>query len=320
MHVGQRDHRADRAGAADHDVGPGQRVGQVLQRQRVGPHPGFADLADQPLGPRQRPVEHVDLPDAGAGQVRGGQGAHRSGADQDGGLAGQPAQPAVGHVQGDRHHRGAGGVDGGLGVHPLAHRQRALGQFVQHPAHGAVGFGGGVRAADLAEHLLLADHRRVQAAGHREQVLDGGLAVPDVGVFGEVGHRHPGVVRQHLPDHGQPAVERVHHRVDLDPVACRQHHRLGHQRGLQHPVDDLAVIGFVDTELFQDGDRRTTVRNPEEQDAHGSITWPAPLLPPVTELLSTVNVYQLGYQIIVWQPARAQRARSARSRGSSMSQ
>ncbi|EUA41382.1 hypothetical protein I549_1328 [Mycobacterium avium subsp. avium 2285 (R)] len=62
------------------------------------------------------------------------------------------------------------------------------------------------------------------------------------------------------------------------------------------------------------------MRNPEEQDAHGSITWPAPLLPPVTELLSTVNVYQLGYQIIVWQPARAQRARSARSRGSSMSQ
>jgi hypothetical protein len=30
--------------------------------------------------------------------------------------------------------------------------------------------------------------------------------------------------------------------------------------------------------LFQDRDRRTAVRNPEEQDAHGSITWPAPLL------------------------------------------
>jgi hypothetical protein len=50
--------------------------------------------------------------------------------------------------------------------------------------------------------------------------------------------------------------------------------------------------------LFQDGDRRTAVRNPEEQDAHGSITWPAPLLAPVTELVSTVNVYQVGYQMI----------------------
>jgi hypothetical protein len=50
--------------------------------------------------------------------------------------------------------------------------------------------------------------------------------------------------------------------------------------------------------LFQDGDRRTAVRNPEEQDAHGSITWPAPLLAPVTELPSTVNVDQLRYQIL----------------------
>ncbi|GAQ40533.1 hypothetical protein MPS_5242 [Mycobacterium pseudoshottsii JCM 15466] len=37
------------------------------------------------------------------------------------------------------------------------------------------------------------------------------------------------------------------------------------------------MLGLLDAELFQDGDRRTTVRNPEEQDAHGSITWPAPL-------------------------------------------
>ena len=156
-------------------------------------------------------------------------------------------------------------------------------------------------------------------------MLDGGLAVTDVRVFGQVPHRHPGVFRQHLSDHRQPAVERVHHRVDLDPVARRQHHRLGHQRRLQHPVDDLALIGFVDTELFQDGVRRTKVRNSEEQDAHGSITWPAPLLPPVTELVSTVNVYQVGYQIIARRlPALAQpqrhRARSARSRASSISQ
>ena len=136
----------------------------------------------------------------------------------------------------------------------------------------------GVGAAHLTQHLLLADHRRIQTAGNREQVLDGGLAVADVGVFGEVAHRHPGVFGQHLPDHRQAAVERVHHGVDLDPVTRRQHHGLGHQRRLQHSVDDLDLIGFVEAELFQDGDRRTAVRNPEEQDAHGSITWPAPLL------------------------------------------
>ena len=32
----------------------------------------------------------------------------------------------------------------GFGVHPLAHRQRPLGQLVQQPADGAVGLGGGV--------------------------------------------------------------------------------------------------------------------------------------------------------------------------------
>ncbi len=47
---------------------------------------------------------------------------------------------------------------------------------------------------------------------------------------------------------------RVHYGVDLDAI-CKSTHRLGHQRRSQHSVDDL-VIGFVDTELFKDDDRR----------------------------------------------------------------
>ena len=116
------------------------------------------------------------------------------------GLARQPVHLAFGHAQRDRNHRGTGGVDGRLGMHPLTHRQRPLGQLVQHPADGAVRLGGGVGAAHLAKHLLLADHRRIQAAGNGEQVLDGRLAVAHVGVFGQVAHRHAGVLRQHLPD------------------------------------------------------------------------------------------------------------------------
>ncbi len=254
------------------------------------------------------------MPNAGAGQVRGRQCTHRSSADQHGGLAFQPAQPALGHAEDDRHHGGTCRVDSCFGMHPLAHRERALGQLVQHPTDGAVGLSGGVRATHLAEHLLLADHRGIQTAGNREQMLDGGLAVADVGVFGQVAHRHPGVFRQHLPDYRQPAVERVHHRVDLDPIARRQQHDFGHQRRLQHPFDDFGLIGFVDAEPFQDGDRRAAVRNPEEQDAHGSITWAAPLL------FTSVSTGVYGKRLSAGLPNLSCSARSARSRGSSISQ
>ena len=46
----------------------------------------------------------------------------------------------------------------GLGMHPLADGQRPLGQLMQYAADGAVGLRRGVGAADLAEHLGLADH------------------------------------------------------------------------------------------------------------------------------------------------------------------
>ena len=314
VHIGQRNHRADRPGAADHDVGRRQCVGQPVEGQRLGPDARFADIADQPLRPGQRPVEHEDVPDAGPGQVRGRQRAHRAGADQHSGLTFQPAQPALGHAQDDRHHGSTGRVDSGFGMHPLAHRERPLGQLVQYPTDGTVALSCGIRATHLAKHLLLADHRRVQTAGNREQMLDGGLAVADVGVFGQIAHRHPGVFRQHLPDYRQSAVERVHHRVDLDPVARRKQHDLGHQRRLQHPVDDLDLIGFVDAELFQDGDRRTAVRNPEEQDAHGSITWAAPLL------FTSVSTGVYGKRLSAGLPNFSCSARSARSRASSISQ
>jgi len=48
---------------------------------------------------------------------------------------------------------------------------------------------------------------------------------------------------------------------------------------LQHLLDDLDLIGFGGAELFEYRDGGAAVRNPEEQDAHGNITWPAPCSP-----------------------------------------
>ena len=130
---------------------------------------------------------------------------------------------------------------------------------MQGAADGVVGLGGGIRAADLPEHLLLADHRGIQTAGDREQVLDGRLGIAHVRVLGQVVQGHPGMLGEHLPDHRQPAVERLDDGVDLDAVAGRQHHRLGHQRRLQHPLDDLGLIGLVGAQLLQNRHRRAAV-------------------------------------------------------------
>ena len=137
-------------------------------------------------------------------------------------------------------------------------------------------------------------------------MLDGRFRVPHVGVLRQVVERHSGVFGQHLADHRETAVEGLDDGVDLDAVAGGQHHRLGHQRGLQHLVDDLGLIGLVGAQLLQHRHRRAAVRNPEKQHAHGFIT-----------TSSTVVVYQLGFQIcsIGQSPAR-----SARSLGSSTSQ
>ena len=306
MRVGERDHRADRAGAGHHHVDVAQHARDVIERIGIGLDSQLTDVVRQPTGPGQRPVHHMHTLHTGTHQVLGRQRAHRPCADDERGAARQAAQLALRHAQRHRHHRGACGVDAGLGVHPLADRQRALGQLVQGAADGVVGLGGGVRAADLAEHLLLADDRGVKAAGHREQMLDGRFRVPHVGVLRQVVERHSGVFGQHLADHREAAVEGLDDGVDLDAVAGGQHHRLGHQGGLQHLVDDLGLIGLVGAQLLQHRHRRAAVRNPEKQHAHGFIT-----------TSSTVVVYQLGYQIcsIGQSPAR-----SARSLGSSTSQ
>ena len=309
MHVGERDHRAHRAGAADDDVGIGEHGRQVVEREGVGRDAEFADLLGQPLRAGQRPVDDVDAFDACARQMLCRQRAHRTRADDDRAASGQSVQLGVGHAERDGHHRGACGVDTGLGVHPLADRQCALGQLVQGAADGVVGLGGGVGAAHLAEHLLFADHRRIQATGDGEQVLDGRLGVADVGVLGEVAQPHAGMFGEHLADHRQAAVEGIDDRVDLDAVTGGQHHGLGHQRGLQHLVDDLGLIGLVGAQLLQHGDRRAAVRNAEKQHAHGLIT-----------TSSTVVLVTAGHQIcdvdtaaVIWRDRPAAWARRAPS-------
>ena len=97
-------------------------------------------------------------------------------------------------------------------------------------------------------------------------------------MFGELTHRHAGVFSQHLPDRRQASVKGVDDGVHLNTITGRQQHDLGHQRRLQQPLDELDLIRFIREELLKDSDRCAAMRNPEQQDAHGTITWPAPSL------------------------------------------
>ena len=204
-------------------------------------------------------------------------------------------------------------------MHPLAGGQRPLGQIVHHPADALLGLGGRVCPTDLSEHLLLADHGTVQTAGHREKMFDCSLAVADVGMLGELTHRHAGVLGQHLTDRGEATVKSINDRIDLDPVAGRQDHRLGHQGRLEHPLNQLVLVRLIGDELFENRNRGAAVGNPEHQDAHGTITWPAPslLIPGGPKVLPTIVGAQRAGQIF---SGLHRFVTSARSRGSSRSQ
>ena len=103
-------------------------------------------------------------------------------------------------------------------------------------------------------------------------MLDGGLAVAHIGVFGQFAHRQSGMFGKHLSDGLKSAMEGVDDGVDLDAIARREHHRLGDQRRLQDLADHLGLIGLVGGELLEHRDRCASVRHPEQQDAHSPFT------------------------------------------------
>ncbi len=276
VRVGERDDGTDRAGTGDQDVGLGHRVGEVVEvhRDRVDAvaHRGGGEV----LGPLAGPVDDEDASDAGAGEVRDRQAAHRTGAEDDGGAADESAvaEDPGGAVEGDGHHGRARGVDPGLGVHTLADPQRLLRQLVQRAARGLLRVGGRVGGTDLTEDLLLADDHRIETTGDREEVLGGCLAVPDVRVLVQFGQIESGMRGQQVTDLGERAVEGVDDGIDLDAVARRDDHRLGDVRRGEHPVGQLRTVGVGHRDPLEDGDGSTAVRDPDEKHTHGLITDP----------------------------------------------
>ena len=178
------------------------------------------------------------------------------------------ADPLLGPVERDRHQRGAGPVDPGLGVHPLADPQRPLGDRVQRPADGALLAGQRVGGPQLTEHLGLADDHRVQARRDGEQVRDGLVLVVDRHVRGELLDGRAGLAGQDPADVGDPAVELLDLGEDLDPVARREHQGLADVVAGDQFVQGLDAVVGGHGELLEQRHGRGLVADAHRQQTH----------------------------------------------------
>ena len=125
------------------------------------------------LCPGRGAIAEQQPPQPAGFQMRGEQVDHLAGADQQRGLLGHIFEDLLGqqHPGEGKRHRIA--PDAGL-------RARALGGFIGLLEQAAQGrpdrlgrFGIRKRLLDLAENLRLAEHHRVQAGGHAENMPDG---------------------------------------------------------------------------------------------------------------------------------------------------
>ena len=229
--VRERHHGTDRAGTGHQDIRLRHRVGELASRSTArASTPLAVAVVRETLSHAPGAVTTTMRPIPARDQVRDRQAAHGAGTDHDGGPAGEIRRSTRrlrgGTVERHGHHRGARRVDAGLRMHPLADAQRLLSEFVQDASNRLLRVGRRVGRADLAEDLLLADHHRIETAGHREQMLGRGLAVAHVGVLGQVGEIESGMLGEQFADLGQSAVECVDDRVDLHPIAGGDDHRL----------------------------------------------------------------------------------------------
>ena len=154
--------------------------------------------------------------------------AHLAGPHHQHPGAGQSTRPAVGG-QGHRAvgERGDAPGDGRLRPDPLAGLDGMAEEGAEHRARDLLALGPLPGPSDLAEDLGLAEHRRVEPGGHREEMAGDVVVEPDGEVLGQRLDRAAADGGQELLDLGHAVVEALDHRVDLGAQAGRQDDRLG---------------------------------------------------------------------------------------------
>ena len=258
--------RGGGTGGGEQHVDVGERVGEVAEAdgsaagalgQRDGGVPGA--VGDHEVGAR-------------LGEAEGHGLAHVAGAEHEGGAAAEPAEAVGRHGDGGLGDRGDVAADGGVGAGALAGLERVAEEEVEGGAGGALLAGALPRLLDLPEDLALAEHGRVEAGGHREEVRDGRRVVVDVEVVAEVLGREERDLGEEVADVLVGAVEALRDGVDLGAVAGGQHHGLGHVGAGDEVVQRLGQRGVADGHALEEVERRAAVVQPDDDDGHAVVS------------------------------------------------
>ena len=200
--------------------------------------------------------------------------AHVARADDDDAGA---AQPGLVLAAGDRH-RGVGErrrplADAGLGAHPLARLQRVPEERREDGPRRALLLGPLEGPPDLAHHLGLPGHHRLEARGHREEVGGDVVVEADGGVGGELLHREARMLGEDVVDLRHGVVEAVHHRVDLGAQAGREDHGLLDVAAVAQRAERLVQVGVGDGRGLEQRQRGLRVLEPYDDDGHSVPSW-----------------------------------------------
>jgi len=239
------------------------------------PHRVPVQLRRQRLRALDRAVGHDDRLRVARGEVRCGEFDHLAGADEQDLAVRKRAEDALGGAHRCRGHRHRLRADVGRRAHFLRDGEGALEQVVQQQPHAAGFAREPLGLLHLAEDLRLAEHHRIQTAGHAERVAHGIGLRQNVrralqflrfeALFGgdEVGERMAG---------GDGFFDRA---VQFGPVAG------GHDRGFGEPAgvasgepvaqprNGVADLFGHECDPLAQRERRGLVIHAESQQLHG---------------------------------------------------
>ena len=194
---------------------------------QVAPGDGAAaHFSGQRFGVGRGAAGDRDLADALRPQVLRRQRADLAGADHQHAAAVEAAENLARQRHRGKAHRDRPFAERGLRAHALADAERRVKEAGEHRADALARGRHLERVLDLAEDLRFADHQRVEAGGHTEQVPRGVLVGPHEDVRLERLGGQPVVAVEELDQLTACARRVVAGDVDLRAVAGGQHHRL----------------------------------------------------------------------------------------------
>ena len=168
-----------------------------------------------------------DVADALRAEVLGGELAHLAGTDDQHAAAVELTEDLAGEPHGGKAHGDGTLAEGRFGAHALADRKRRREELVQKGTRAAPLGGDAERVLDLSQHLGLADHQRVKAGSHPEQVVRHLIVLTGEQMRHELVGRQL-VILGEEPHQFLPGLRDVlAGDIQLRPVAGREHHGLG---------------------------------------------------------------------------------------------